>query len=736
MTEINKTNSGKTSLIDLFVKVFNNPTIMGPVIGFVVFIVFALLMYNHALNGFENTTLEWRFKYFHGEAKASTQCVVLSVDDESVKPEHLGHWPWKRDVYAELIEAVTFYGAKTLSFDIFYPHPFEEKTDQIFVDKVASADNVIIATSIVNKSRDHITESLQEISSHLQPFALQVNSKLEALSAKDIFKQRFSKKELEGKNNVFFPLKPFDKLLQVVKYLGLVNTSSDDSKNITTPLFVEFDGFYYPSLALSTYLVSRGESSLRSVPGGIGLSVDKYIPTVKQNQYVVNWYPAVRKGFPYMAYPVYHVINAYRALQRVSAEHGIPVEKIQDSIDYYYENSCDQKNANCDSEKIAYKLLMDDETDYEFERKDLKDKYIFVGVFDTSAGTKDNVKTPLIDMMPGVFMHANILDNILQGDFIKKTSTRDNLIVMLILCILTCVTILRAKNPVVGIGLAFMYCLYFVIPVIMFDRFNIWLDLFYVEAATIVSFVVALAYQYKVADKGKHEMRKLFSNYLSPQILNEVTSDAANIKLGGNRKEISILFSDIRGFTSISEQSTPEGVVEFLNEYFDEMVEAILKTDGTIDKFIGDAVMAFWGAPVEHEDHAELAIKGALNMVEALRKLKKRWVEEGKDYPEIDIGIGINTGDAIVGNVGSSRIKSYTVIGDSVNLASRLEGLNKNYPPQSFEEKSVLISEYTYCKVKDKFDVQYLGEDQVKGKLQKVKIYRVLGIKKENKSEQ
>lgn len=303
---------------------------------------------------------------------------------------------------------------------------------------------------------------------------------------------------------------------------------------------------------------------------------------------------------------------------------------------------------------------------------------------------------------------------------------------MFILSVLTGITILGIKNPKLSLSIGALYLLYFIIPLALFEYFNIWINLVYPELAVLLTYSACIGYQWVIVDKDKREVKRLFSNYIAPQILNEVLSDPSKVNICGNRKEITILFSDIRGFTSISEKNTPEGVVAFLNEYFDAMVNEIMKTEGTIDKFIGDAIMAFWGAPIENSHHPEMAVWGAIGMINSLNKLKRQWEKEGKDYPEINIGIGINTGEAVVGNVGSSKVKSYTVIGDTVNLASRLEGLNKNYSTGTEEDTNIIISEYTYKYVKDIFDITYLDEVKVKGKDIPVKIYKVKGIKERN----
>ena len=193
------------------------------------------------------------------------------------------------------------------------------------------------------------------------------------------------------------------------------------------------------------------------------------------------------------------------------------------------------------------------------------------------------------------------------------------------------------------------------------------------------------------------------------------------VSLGGSRKEITVFFSDIRGFTAISETISPEELVTIINEYFNLMSRVILEYKGTIDKYIGDAIMAFWGAPLTLEDHAYYACLTALEQKRKLLILQKSW--EKRQLPHIDIGIGLNSGYAVVGNMGSSYRMEYTCMGDTVNLASRLEGLNKSYGT------SIIISENTYEKVKEKVYARELDRIRVKGKMESVTIYELLGLK-------
>jgi len=221
----------------------------------------------------------------------------------------------------------------------------------------------------------------------------------------------------------------------------------------------------------------------------------------------------------------------------------------------------------------------------------------------------------------------------------------------------------------------------------------------------------------------------MFSSYVTEKIVNELIKNPSMAKLGGERREITVLFSDVRGFTSLSEKHSPEEVVSILNEYLGEMAEIVFKWEGTLDKFIGDAILAFWGAPMKQENHAELAVKCALNMVKRLEELQQKWQSEGKSV--LDCGIGINTGEVLVGNIGAEGKKmDYTAIGDHVNLGSRVEGLTKKY------NVHILITEFTLDKIRGlitagklyRTSVKGLEKVVVKGKEQPVAIYEVKGL--------
>ncbi len=222
-------------------------------------------------------------------------------------------------------------------------------------------------------------------------------------------------------------------------------------------------------------------------------------------------------------------------------------------------------------------------------------------------------------------------------------------------------------------------------------------------------------------EKEKKKIKGVFSRYVTHQVVNEILSSPEGLALGGKRKECTILFSDVRGFTSMSEKMQPEDVVHILNEYMTRMVDLVFKYEGTLDKFIGDAIMAIWGAPISHSDDTKRAVMCAIEMMEKLKLLQEKWKSEGKS--PFDIGVGINVGEVVVGNIGHPERMEYTVIGDNVNLASRLESLNKEF------KAHIIISQKVYDRVVDLIEVRPLEPVQVKGKIEKIMIYEVLGRK-------
>jgi adenylate cyclase len=235
-----------------------------------------------------------------------------------------------------------------------------------------------------------------------------------------------------------------------------------------------------------------------------------------------------------------------------------------------------------------------------------------------------------------------------------------------------------------------------------------------------VTYAGIVSYRFFFEEGEKRKIRSTFSQYMAPSLITLMEENPKALELGGQEKELTALFADIRGFTTLSENLTPSQLVDLLNEYLTVMTETIFKNWGTLDKYIGDAIMAFWGYPYPQADHAMRACRTGLHMLQALHRLQAGWQTRG--LPRIDIGIGVNTGPMLVGNMGSKIRKSITVMGDSVNLASRLEGINRQFGT------NLIISEGTYLQVKDQVVARELDLIRVKGKMHPVKVYELLAL--------
>jgi len=256
-----------------------------------------------------------------------------------------------------------------------------------------------------------------------------------------------------------------------------------------------------------------------------------------------------------------------------------------------------------------------------------------------------------------------------------------------------------------------------------FIFFGIWIELVFPLGLSLSLYLGITGYKFIIEEKEKRWIRRAFSRYVSEEIMEEILKDPSKLQLGGERRTITVLFSDIKGFTSYSEKRSPEQTLTILNEYLDAMTKVIFKNRGTLDKYVGDEIMALFGAPT-HEDPkvcAQRAVRTACEMMECLNGLQEKWVSEGK--APLDIGIGVNTGEVVVGNVGSTIVMDYTVIGDAVNLGARLEALTRQF------NNHIIISGFTYDYVKDIVRTKPLESIKVKGKDIPVMIYDVIGLK-------
>jgi adenylate cyclase len=344
-----------------------------------------------------------------------------------------------------------------------------------------------------------------------------------------------------------------------------------------------------------------------------------------------------------------------------------------------------------------------------------KDKIVFIGT--SASGTADVFQTPLGERrIPGIQLHASMADSLLSNRFIRiaPDGTRVAAVLAGALAVGLMATLLPFSFGVLGTAAAVGGWTWFAVHA--FGN-GLWINLSQPILAAALGLFGGVAYRYFVEDREKRKVKRLFGRYVSKDVYEQLLAHPDRAELGGARREMSVLFSDIRGFTTVTEKGQPEELVAQLNEYFSRMVEIVFRHKGTVDKFVGDMVMALFGAPLDDPAHAEHAVAAAVDMVRELAELNKKWAAEGR--AQLDIGVGVNSGEMIAGNIGSSSIMSYTVIGDNVNLGSRLESANKDYKTR------IIISDATRTRLTGTYDLRPLGDVIVKGKTRPVAIFEV-----------
>ena len=354
-----------------------------------------------------------------------------------------------------------------------------------------------------------------------------------------------------------------------------------------------------------------------------------------------------------------------------------------------------------------------------FPKNSLKDCIVFIGA--TEIGIYDLRATPIDPVLPGVLIHATVLSNIIQNKFLIRDE-RVIALEVIFICLLPLIMAFAlsfAKHAIYSliIFIAFIFG-YSMINLSLFSNYGLNLGIIYSIMSIFFTYIACEAYRNFIEVKKSRFLQKAFSSYISPELVSQIVKNPEMLKLGGEKREVTVLFSDIRGFTTISERFSPETIVNILNKYLGPMTKIVLSNKGTLDKYIGDAIMAIYNAPLDIEDHAFLACKTALEMINELDNVNREFKELG--FPPIDIGIGIHTGDVIVGNMGTDIRFDYTAIGDTVNLSSRLESLNKLY------KTHIIVSESTKIKIiNNSFKFRQLDMIKVKGKNIPIVIYEL-----------
>lgn len=358
--------------------------------------------------------------------------------------------------------------------------------------------------------------------------------------------------------------------------------------------------------------------------------------------------------------------------------------------------------------------------------KSVNNKICFIGY--VASATTDFGVTPFSPRFQNVGVHPTVMNTILQQEFIRYVDNRWLILALMFLFSFGLKYFLYRKKPTISfiIGLS-LFIVFFIVIVLIFRITLIYIDPLLPALAIILTFVTMMLYGLYLTDVDKKELRFSFSRYVSPDVVAEIEKDRSKLNLGGEERYITAVFTDVQGFSTISESfdGNPVALVSLMNDYLSNMSDIILEKKGTIDKYEGDAIIAFFNAPKEIKDHALLACYSAIEMHQIEGELNKRYLKEKMSPSPLLTRIGINTGNAVVGNMGTEKKLNYTMIGHSVNLAARLEGVNKQYGVYS------LISQMTYEEVKDHVIVRLLDKVRVKGIHEPVRLYNLIGKKGE-----
>lgn len=616
---------------------------------------------------FEERFYDFRMRQTIDPNKIESRIVLGEIDDKSLSPEHIGRWPWNRDIWAEILSKLNHFGAKIIAFDVFFSEPqqfCDKDYDSLFANAIgeyqSTPDNHIILpykVSMIHDGQisDPFFEEMPEILyNHIMVSQLP--------SGSDINESKVSK-------YVF----PIEKVLVQEPRVGHIQ-SEQDADGIFRHYWTvaNIDQIYFPSFGLLAYQLYTGDN--------ISLVQGDYL----------DWIIKTEKG-------------------------NLPVNKRGESKIRWFGG---QGNFPSISLWDIYKADLEDTK----MRQVLNGNMVFIG--STAFGAHDLRHTPLDPSMPGVFFHMNFTKMLLDGKFLKPPSESAKLTwIILTLTTLIMILVMLLNNALFDLmtvaGLSFgmyFYDTFYLLP----DGYQIKLFFSLLSVISVYSWSTFL--NFYITNKEKKQIKGTFSSFVAPTVVEEMLANPDQVKVGGEKKNITVFFSDVRDFTSISEKLTPEELSQCLNQYMGVMTDILFKSHGTLDKYIGDAIVAFWGAPLKVENHAYHAVKASIEMIEVLPSINDSFREQG--FPEFKHGIGLNTGDCSVGNMGSDSIFQYTALGDSMNLGARLESLCKYYGVQ------LNISEYTKDAIPEdlqkEFKFRILDKVRVKGKEEAVTIYEVL----------
>lgn len=634
------------------------------------------------VRSFENLELLFIDRaYKRAPARLSAVPVVfVEIDQQSLY--QIGEWPWQRDVHAQLIADLATYGARSIAFDVFFATEITEdafKEGFFLAQSCLTAENVYFSLNFTIFDDNYTPADPVQITPVMESFACPV-------TLPDWLAPYRSE-----------PLHIVEPLYASLKGAGHIAVLEDqDGKIRRVPLWLESGDRYFPQLALRIFMDAYGitdidfpERNLMRLTGNDG---SRYgVPIDNRGQLFINWPGDFYDTFYHCSY--FDILNSFEQfaagetpLISISAPDG---QHTVDASDFF------------------------------------KDKICLVGF--TTAGLVDQKPVPVANRYPLVGIHATIIDTIASQSFFRFIPWWIHAATAFLTALAAAIIVLRT-SLVWSILFTFGISagLFFFSAYLFYSR-TLWLQSSYCIFAVAISFIMSIIYYMVGEKKKKSEIERIFKRYVTADVVEAILRSPESMELGGKRRSASIFFCDIRGFTPLTEQLAPEDVITLLNTCFSMVVKIIFHHHGTVDKFIGDCVMAYWGAPTPLEDHAYCAVKAAIDIQKKLAEFNAE--RAALNLPRVEMGIGIASGDVIAGNVGLAdgafQRTEYTVIGDYVNLASRLSDIAPG--------TEIFISEETCRRLNGRIPLDPQNTVRIKGKSTPVPVYKL--VKAENISQ-
>ncbi|OFW34560.1 MAG: hypothetical protein A3J28_09465 [Acidobacteria bacterium RIFCSPLOWO2_12_FULL_60_22] len=655
------------------------------------------------LENVEARSLDARFQ-FRGPVQPAPEIVIVAIDQKTI--DRLG-WPFPRAHYGRMLRTLQSEGARVVGFDVAFPFP-----DRTNADVFTKLEEEYRAGHAAGSGDDFLERlrALREQSDSDAQFAKAIQEAGNVVLGHLFFTARSEVQHMDPER-----IKAYDEVLVFQAYPQVLKRPSQQRYRfyLDSPDAIAVE----PNLRI----FADGAKSY----GAFNFEADSD-GTYRRAPLIFHYNDPNRPSIEENFYPSLDVQVARLYLgagpqETVAWFNPVGVEVIELGPKKIYPDVTGKVLINYAGPTQTYPYYsFADVADGLTPQGTFRDKIVFVGA--TAIGIGDMRPTPFMKQgYPGVEIHANVMDNLLHDKFLLRGFSEEMTdLVVLLVCGLVMGLLFVLVRPVVSTvvyGIALLGLVAFVYHA--FAAQGRWLSLVLPAVTLSVNYLGVTSYRVLFEEKEKRKVRGAFGQYVAPGFIHQLLKDPGRLKLGGEEVDLTVMFSDIRGFTSISEKLTPTELTELLNEYLNAMTEIIFQNQGTLDKYIGDAVMAFWGRPfLDLHDHAACACRAALAMGDQLRELNRGWADRGR--PPMRIGIGLNTGPMMVGNMGSTRRFNYTVMGDHVNLGSRLEGLNKDYGTQ------IILSEFTYEYVEGKFLTRELDLIRVKGKQKPVAIYELL----------